>query len=99
MRIINPDVFIEAKLRFNARAQQKQIDRIWTILRDRCFSNSHELRGVFPTAERFPGASNTYRFDIGGRKGLRMVAVIRFRNGSVFIHMIGDHDDYDRFSL
>ena len=99
MRIINPDAFVEALERFNGRTQQNQINRIWTILNERHFSNSHELKAVFRSAEIYPGQPSTYRFDIGGRKGLRMIAVIRFRNGSVYIHMIGDHHDYDRFKL
>ena len=97
MRIINPKKFMEAGERFPKR--RKSIDSVRTTLRGLSPSSSSDLKAVFPSLESFPGKKNCYKVDVGGRKGLRMVAVIQIRNQSVYVHMLGSHDEYDKFSF
>jgi len=42
---------------------------------------------------------HSYRFDVGGRKGLRMIAAVRFGMITVRVYMIGTHKEYDAFKL
>lgn len=47
--------------------------------------------------ERYTDLKNGYRFDIGGRKGLRMIAVVVIHADQIEVLYLGDHDGYDKF--
>ena len=95
MRIINPEVFEDAKARFPEKAMA--IDRLRVTIGAIHPRNSAELKAVLPSMERFVGLKNGYRFDVGGRKGLRMIAVVVIQAGTMRIRMLGSHDEYDRY--
>ena len=97
MRMINPKKFEEAKKRFPEKA--RSIDSVQTKLKGLSPKNSSDLKQVMPSLEKFPGQSNCYRLDVGGRKGLRMIAVIQITNQSVYVHLLGSHDEYYKFKF
>ena len=97
MRIINPKKFVEAKKRFPEK--KKAIDSVRATFTAITPKNSAELKNIFSSLEKFPGQPNCYRLDVGGRRGLRMVAVIQIRSQSVYLHMLGTHEEYEKFEL
>ncbi|HMT94805.1 type II toxin-antitoxin system HigB family toxin [uncultured Thiothrix sp.] len=56
------------------------------------FTNFSELKASFNSVDK---VEHLYVFDIGGNK-LRLVAVIHFNTGKVFIHEILTHSEYDK---
>jgi len=95
VKIINPRVFEEAIERFPHK--ETAITAMRTVLRGCQPTSSSELKRLFSSLEKFPGRPNCYRLDVGGRKGLRMICVIQIRKQSVFIHLLGNHKEYDEF--
>lgn len=97
VRIINPQAFDEAASRFPHKA--KAINRLRLTLEAATPKNSAELHRLLPTMKRYGGGMHSYRFDVGGRKGLRMIAAVRFGMITVRVYMIGTHKEYDAFKL
>lgn len=97
MRIINPRAFIDAEIRFPQK--KAAIANMRALLGRIKPKNSAELKAVLPSLEKYPGRANCYRIDVGGRRGLRMIAVIEIRAQSVYIYLLGSHDEYDGFKF
>ena len=95
MRIINSELFVEAATRFPRH--KKAINALLATLKVIEPRNSSELKQMLPSLERFPGRSNCYRLDVGGRKGLRMIATFRISKGVASVHLLGTHQQYDKF--
>jgi mRNA interferase HigB len=68
--------------------------RAWhSIVEKKNYANSHEVKADFPSTD-FLGSGLTV-FDIGGNK-YRLVALMRYRFGRVFIRHILTHAEYDK---
>jgi mRNA-degrading endonuclease HigB of HigAB toxin-antitoxin module len=77
MRIINPRDFDLAAERFPQKA--KAINQLPLTLETVQPNNGADLHNLLPSIKRFGNYKHCYQFDVGGRKGLRMVAVIRIQ--------------------
>ncbi|MEQ8692847.1 MAG: type II toxin-antitoxin system HigB family toxin [Pseudomonadales bacterium] len=97
MRIINPQDFDLAAERFPQKA--KALNQLRLTLETVQPSNSADLHNLLPSMKRFGNHKHCYRFDVGGRKGLRMVALVRIQQQTLKVEMIGTHDEYDDFTL
>jgi mRNA-degrading endonuclease HigB of HigAB toxin-antitoxin module len=96
VRIINPKVFGVAARRFPKH--RKAIEALRESLQSISPRNSSELKRLLPSLERYPGRSNCYRLDVGGRRGLRMICVLQIAGQRVYVYLLGSHKEYDEFS-
>jgi len=70
------------------------LSRWFKIVRDTEFHNFSELRAAFPAADK---VGMWVVFNIGGNK-YRLITVIHFNRGKVYIRHILTHRDYDKGS-
>ncbi len=68
------------------------LERWYEIVEEAEWKNFAEVRSLFPSAD-FVGNQH-YVFNIGGNK-YRLVVVIKFIMGYVFIRWVGTHSEYD----
>ena len=68
------------------------LERWYEIVEEAEWKNFAEVRSLFPSAD-FVGNQH-YVFNIGGNK-YRLVVVIKFIMGYVFIRWVGPHSEYD----
>ena len=69
------------------------LERRYEIVEEAEWKNFAEVRSLFPSAD-FVGNQH-YVFNIGGNK-YRLVVVIKFIMGYVFIRWVGTHSEYDK---
>ena len=69
------------------------LERWYEIVEEAEWKNFAEVRSLFPSAD-FVGNQH-YVFNIGGNK-YRLVVVIKFIMGYVFIRWVGTHSEYDK---
>lgn len=69
------------------------LERWYEIVEEAEWKNFAEVRSLFPSAD-FVGNQH-YVFNIGGNK-YRLVVVIKFIMGYVFIRWVGPHSEYDK---
>jgi mRNA interferase HigB len=68
--------------------------RWYKILKHTTFQSFDQLRETFPSADK---VDSWFVFNIGGNK-YRLIAVIHFNRGKVFIRHVLTHSDYDKGS-
>jgi len=74
-------------------ADSKQPLEVWyRAMRRGVFKTWNELHSAFPTADK---VGDKIVFNIGGNK-YRLVAVIHFNRGAVFVRNVLTHKEYDK---
>lgn len=69
------------------------LERWYGIVEDAEWKSFADVRAIFPAAD-FVGNQH-YIFNIGGNR-YRLVVVIKFIMGYVFIRWVGTHSEYDK---
>ncbi|MCG7545459.1 MULTISPECIES: type II toxin-antitoxin system HigB family toxin [Pseudoalteromonas] len=92
MHVISRKPFKEAALKYPNKADA--IDAVYRVLNGTEFKSSAELKKVFASLDNFKYKKDWWVIDIGGND-LRLVAMIVFRNGKVFVKHIVPHAEYD----
>ena len=77
--------------------KKKAIEAEVARLRSGKFTSFNEMKTLFGSLKKVKEQKNTYRLDIGGRKGLRMIMLIYFSHGQLKVLYLGDHKGYDNF--
>ncbi len=65
------------------------------VLKKGEFDTPHELKQIFPSLNNFKYKDAMYVIDIGGND-LRLLAIIRFEYGKLFVRHILTRSDYDK---
>lgn len=68
---------------------------VYHVLKKGRFETPHELKQIFPSLDNFKFKNAMYVIDIGGNN-LRLLAIIRFEYGKVFVKHIVSHVEYDK---
>jgi mRNA interferase HigB len=71
---------------------QTALVRWFKVMRHTQFKNFAELRAAFPSADK---VDHWIVFNIGGHK-YRLITVIHFNRGKVYIRHVLTHPEYDR---
>lgn len=72
---------------------KEALERWYAIAEDASWQNLSEIRLDFPSADYV--GNQHYVFNIRGNK-YRLVVVIKFTIGYVFIRFVGTHSEYDK---
>ena len=71
---------------------ESTLDAWFKTIRQATWRNFADVRAVFPSADQ---VGKFTVFDIGGNK-FRLIAVIHFNRGKVFVRQVLTHQEYDR---
>jgi mRNA interferase HigB len=71
------------------------LDRTYRVLRSGEFNTPEALRQVFPSLDNFKYKDKWWVLNIGGNN-LRLIALIEFRCGRMYIKHITSHAEYDK---
>ena len=93
MHVLTKKPFVDAAAAFPNDADA--IMAVYGLLKKGTFETPHELKQVFPTLDNFKYKQAMYVIDIGGNN-LRLLAIIRFEYGKVFVRHIVSHAEYDK---
>jgi len=93
LHVLTKKPFVEAAKTFPNDADA--IMAVYDILKKGAFKTPHELKQIFPSLDNFKYKQAMYVIDIGGNN-LRLLAIIRFEYGKVFVKHIVTHTEYDK---
>ncbi len=91
MRIIAKSTLVEYYTR-NPRAKQP-LEDWFEITKKAQWQNTNDIRKVFNNVDYM--GNDRYVFNIKGND-YRLVVIIRFANGMVYIRFVGTHSEYDK---
>ena len=84
--------FYESRGREDAKVA---LERWYQIVEEAQWANLSDIKTDFPSADYV--GNQRYVFNIKGNK-YRLVVVVKFRMGYVFIRFVGTHAEYDRIN-
>lgn len=82
--------FFETKGREDAKIP---LERWYDVVENAEWNNFADIRSVFPSADYV--GNQHYVFNIHGNK-YRLVVVVKFVMGYIFIRFVGTHEEYDK---
>ncbi len=71
---------------------KSSFDTWYSIVKKQTFENFNEVRQLFPSADQ---VKNFVVFNIGGNN-YRLIALINYRKGNLFVRHILTHTEYDK---
>jgi mRNA interferase HigB len=93
MRIVSHRKLVEFYNAPGNNQSKASLERWYEVVEDAQWANFNEIREDFPSADYV--GNQHYVFNIHGNK-YRLVVVIKFVMGYVFIRWVGTHKDYDK---
>jgi len=95
MRVISKKPFDEAsKLYPNDKIA---IQGLYRMLHSKNYVTPEDLKGQFPSLDRFKYREKWWVIDVGGNN-LRLMAYIKFETQMLFVKHIVTHKEYDRLT-
>lgn len=97
MLIVNPEYLELQKTKPALVRWAGALDHFRRIIESREFATPNALKQVIGSADNL--GNYRYAFDIGGRKGARLIASINFEVQVLKINFIGTHTQYDKVNV
>lgn len=95
MHVITKTPFIQAAKQYPTYAPL--ILDTYTKLNRHSFQTLHDLKKLFPTAERYKYKADWYTINLAGNH-LRLIACIFFKTQKCFVKHIVNHSEYDKLN-
>lgn len=95
MHVISKRPFVDAAKKYPNDAEA--LMTMYKVLKNTDFKTPDELRAVFPSLDNFKYKDKWWVLDVGGNN-LRVMLIIHFVQGRMYIRHIVDHAEYDRLT-
>ena len=96
MRIVSHRRLVEFYSSEGHTDAQAALERWYDIAEKSEWKNLSDIKADFPTADYV--GNQHYVFDIKGNK-YRLVVVVKFTIGHIFIRFVGTHSEYDKIEV